>query len=47
MIRTKRWTDWLRALVELDRTPEELLSARLDAIEKQLHQHYANKRNDP
>jgi hypothetical protein len=22
MIRTKCWTDWLRALVELDRTPE-------------------------
>ena len=36
MTSLRRWADWLRALTEIDRTPEELLSARLDAIEKQL-----------
>ena len=47
MTRAKRWTDWLRALVELDRTPEEILGARLDEIEKQLREHYSNGRNNP
>lgn len=33
MTRARRWTDWLRTL---DRTAEEILSARLDVIEKHL-----------
>ena len=46
MTRMRRWTDWLRALAELDRTPEEILSARLDAIEKHLREHRSNERNN-
>jgi hypothetical protein len=44
---TRRWAHWFRALAELDRTPEEILSARLDAIEKQLREHHSNGRSNP
>lgn len=47
MTRTRRWTHWLRALVELDRTPEEILGARVDELEKQLREHLSSERNDP
>jgi len=47
MIKDRRWANWLRALVELDRMPEEILSARLDEIEKQLREHLSNARNNP
>ena len=46
MTRMRRWTNWLRAIVELDRTPEEILNALLDAIEKHLREHRSNGRND-
>jgi hypothetical protein len=45
MTKYKRWTDWFRTLVELDRTPEEILSARVDALERQLHEHQSKARN--
>lgn len=39
MTQRRRWAEWLRALVdELDRTPEEILSARLDRIEEHLRE---------
>lgn len=47
MTRNHRVIDWLRGLVELDRTPEEILSARLDEIERQLRTDHSNERNNP
>lgn len=47
MTRTRRWTDWLRALAELDRTSEEILSARVDELEKQLREPLSSERNNP
>jgi hypothetical protein len=44
MSRTRRWSDRLRQLVNLDRTPEEVLNARLDEIEKQLRERQSNGR---
>jgi hypothetical protein len=47
MMRNSRWADWFRALVELDRTPEEILSIRLDQIEQHLRDQHSSKRNKP
>lgn len=46
MRRNWNWLSWLRELADLDRTPEEILSARLDEIEKQLRENPSHARNN-